>query len=163
MQYSQRGAFAETRREQHGNDDRRQNEFGISIGSAGLSSEALVCTSPIPHHVFHRGLEPVAAVWTGPVPPTAIAPVIKRKNACRGRGFVRRRTPPFHIGDFPTRRTLCQCHPRRHKGGGTFGCQGKTISLAIDIFRETVIVGQRHPLVIRRRKNDYGRPANFQE
>lgn len=27
MQYSQRGAFAETRREQHGNDDRRQNEF----------------------------------------------------------------------------------------------------------------------------------------
>ncbi len=33
---------------------------------------------PIPHHVFHRGLEPVAAVWTGPVPPTAlIAPVIR--------------------------------------------------------------------------------------
>lgn len=35
MQYSQRDAFAETRREQHGNDDRRQNEFGISIGKQG--------------------------------------------------------------------------------------------------------------------------------
>lgn len=38
MQYSQRGAFAETRREQHGNDDRRQNEFGIGIGKQGAQS-----------------------------------------------------------------------------------------------------------------------------
>ncbi|ARO94415.1 Uncharacterised protein [Salmonella enterica subsp. enterica serovar Bovismorbificans] len=38
MQYSQRDAFAETRREQHGNDDRRQNEFGISIGKQGAQS-----------------------------------------------------------------------------------------------------------------------------
>lgn len=38
MQYSQRGAFAETRREKHGNDDRRQNEFGIGIGKQGAQS-----------------------------------------------------------------------------------------------------------------------------
>ncbi|ENE6636658.1 hypothetical protein ABNR98_001971 [Salmonella enterica] len=38
MQYSQRGAFAETRREQNGNDDRRQNEFGIGIGKQGAQS-----------------------------------------------------------------------------------------------------------------------------
>lgn len=38
MQYSQRDAFAETRREQHGNDDRRQNEFGIGIGKQGAQS-----------------------------------------------------------------------------------------------------------------------------
>lgn len=45
MQYSQRGAFAETRREQHGNDDRRQNEFGIGIGIGKQGAQSLIPTS----------------------------------------------------------------------------------------------------------------------
>ena len=55
---------------------------------------------------------------------------------------------PFAVANVPAWRTLHQSHPGGHKGGGTLGSQGKTVTLAIDVLREAVIIGERYTFEI---------------